>query len=213
MGVLCQLWWAGGQASRLFFPQTLILAVGSPSRHPTVTAQNNNNAIRQNSAGRSRSLVGARLKQPEKPSSTVVQTTPCAGNEGTTHIKYPLSRVPTICGSSSEEEQAVPVPAYLTLLRAFARAWRSETLAQSPDHSPAAKTPKSQQKTAKLHCTASNASGVCHVMQCVPLSRGTSSLGVTATITSRRGPHGYASKAEAQPDLPRSRRLQQSPGM
>lgn len=54
-------------------PTMLILAAGRPSRHPTVTAQNNNHKCYPSpSAGRSRIVVnGAKLSKPEKPPSTV----------------------------------------------------------------------------------------------------------------------------------------------
>lgn len=72
---------AGRQAVSLF-PHTLILAIGSPSRHPTVTAQSNE----CNPSGLRGPVTHPRWRkaqQPEKPSSTVdtvVQTTPCAVN-------------------------------------------------------------------------------------------------------------------------------------
>lgn len=116
------------------------------------------------------------------------------GHKVTTR-EYPLSRVPTICGSSSEEPSRCPC---------CGRAWRSETLAQSPDHKPGSKkTPRSQQQDCTLHCTASNCfPGLCHAARNPqPLSRGPVSLGVCRACDENVPPRGLerASKAEAKP--------------
>lgn len=70
-------------------PTAPIPAVGRPSRHPTVTAQNNNHKCNPSpSAGRSCIVVnGAKLSKPEKPPSTVDTAVTNQAVSGTLYIR------------------------------------------------------------------------------------------------------------------------------